>query len=799
MLQDLRYALRQLAKSPGFTVVAVLTLALGIGATTALFSVVNSVLLRPLGYPEPDRIVVVRTTQLPRTTDANASVPDYLDWQRETRSFAALAATYTAGINLTGTGDPQEVTQTRATANYFAVFGIQPALGRAFHPAEDVPGRNRVVILSHGFWQRVLGGRADVLGTTLTLGHEPHTVIGVMPPGFRPVGAGELWTPMAFTESERADSARGARGYSVIGRLAPGVSLDQARAELATQARQLELRHPDFNRGWGVSVTALHDYAVRSLRMLLWILLGAVACVQLVACANLANLLLARATGRAQEFSIRAALGASRARIVRQLLVESTLLATLGGALGLLVATWGLDGLLALLPSGMPSAGSTRIDGAVLVFALGITLLTGLVFGLAPAWQAVRPDLAAGLKGGLRGATDGGRKGRLRQTLVVLEVAVSLVLLFGAGLLMRTVVKLAAVDPGFNPQQAWRMRLTLPDGKYGKHEQRVAFARQLLANIETLPGVKAAGITHALPMAGNWAVDFQIQGRPSAPGVKPKASFYAVTPGYFPAIGLRLIRGRLFTAHDSETAPPVVVINETLARQFFPGEDPLGKRVYLMKGPQKYGEIVGIVADVKQSGLIQPTNAQAYEPFAQWSVGTIETIVRTDADAAALPRLLRAQVLAVDKDQPVAVIQPLEQVVSGTMERQRVALLLVTAFSTVAFAIAALGIYGVIAYAVARRTREFGIRLALGARPADVFRLVLGQGGRLVGAGLLVGLATALATARVLQSLLYATSPHDPLVLAAIAALFSAVALLACWLPARRATRINPMEALRAE
>jgi len=798
-MNDLRHALRSLARSPGFTAVAVLTLALGIGSTTAIFSVVNAVLLRPFAYPEPDRIAVVRGTHPPELADANASPPDYLDWQQAARSFSHLAATHTAAVSLTGLGEPQEILGTRATAGYFAVLGIQPALGRSFTADEDVPGGNRVVVLSDGFWKRCMGGRPDAVGSALRLGGETCTVIGVMPPGFRPPGDGELWIPMAFTDAERSDGYRGARGYSVIGRLVPGATVEAANAELAAVAGQLAQKHPDLNQGWGVRVIPLRDYAVGPARALLWLLLGAVTCVLLVACINLANLVLARTAGRSQEFGVRAAMGASGIRITRQLLAENLLLAAIGGILGLLAASWTVHGLAALLPSALSEAFIFSIDGSVMEFALGITFLTGLVLGCAPAWQHARLNPAENLRGGPRGGTENPREGRLRRMLVVLEVALSMVLLFCAGLLVRTTATLAAVDPGFEPQQVLRMRLALPDQRYGGHEQRVAFARQLLGRIGQLPGVRSAGITHSLPMTGGWTVDFTVQGRQPSSGMKPKTAFYAVTPEYLPAIGLRLVRGRFFTERDSEKAPPVAVINETFARQFFPGEDPLGRRIYLMKGPLKFSEIVGVVADVKQSGLGSPSTAQAYEPFAQWSFGTIEVLVRTTARAGALPAALRAQVLAVDPQQPVSSIVPLQEVVSSTFQRQRVAALLIGAFAVVALIVAALGVYGVISYSVARRTREFGVRLALGARSADVLRLVLGQGAGMVGIGLLAGALASLAAGRVLGSLLYGTSPHDPLVLASIAAVFAAVAFLACWLPARRATRVNPVDALRAE
>jgi putative ABC transport system permease protein len=801
MLNDLRYALRQLVKSPSFTAIAILTLALGIGACSAIFSVVNVVLLQPLDYPEANRIVAIRETQLPQFPEFSVSPPNYVDWEKQTKSYEHLAAYGGAQLNLTGEGEPQRLVGVKATAHYFDVYGVKPVLGRMLLPEEDAPGKNHVVVLSYPFWQRVFGGAGDVVGHEVQLNGEPYNVVGVAPLGFGLASKVDAWIPMAFKPDETANDARGGHYINVVGRLKPGVTVAQARAELEVIASQLGKQYPDSNKGWGILMMPLQDYSVRDVKPVLYTLLGAVGCVLLIACANLANLLLARATARHREISIRAALGASRARLVRQLLTESVVLSLFGGVAGLLLARWGLDALLALAPTSLPRITEIHLDSRVLLFSLVLSVVTGLVFGIAPAWLAARADVNEALKQGSRGSTEGGARGRLRSALVVLEVTFALMLLGGAGLLARSFMQLAHVDPGFNPANATLLRLALPQKKYELPEQQTAFVNALLDRVKALPGVQAAGVTHSMPLVGDYVLGFNIEGRPAiAPSDLPNTNYYAVTPDYFRAMGIRLIRGRTFTPQDDAKAPRVAIINETMARQHFANEDPIGKRINITtSGPDTWREIIGIVADIKQYGVDKVSSAQSYEPFAQIPFSSLNVVVRTNGSPAALLGALRPAVYAVDKDQPIGAIRPLEEIVADSIARQRFAMTLLTVFSLVALVIAAVGIYGVMAYSVVQRTGEFGIRMALGAQQRDVLRLVLMQGGKLIGLGLIIGLAATLAASRAMGSMLFKTSAQDPLTLGTITVLLGFVALVACLLPASRATKVNPIEALRAE
>ena len=798
-MQDIRFAIRQLSKSPGFALVAILTLGLGIGACTAIFSVVNGVLLRPLTYPEPERLVLLRESQPPQYPEFSVAPPNFLDWQKQTRSFTALAAYRNQTYNLTSDAEPKRLNGQRVTADYFSIYGVAPRLGRDFRPEEDSVAQGKVVILSHRLWQGQFGGTADVIGRTIQLNGDAYTILGVMPADFQPSSTTELWAPMAFKDDEKAGDNRGAHYINVVGRLKPGVSLAQAQSEMDVIAGQMAKQYPDTNKGWGIPVFQLTDYLVRDVKTVLWTLLGAVGCVLFIACANIANLLLARANGRMREISIRTALGAGRGRIVRQLLTESVVLSLVGGALGVLIAKWGLDALLVFAPANLPRAKEIGIDGGAMAFTLTLSIITGLVFGIVPAWLATGHNLNATLKEGTRGSTESGRRW-FRSGLVVAEVALSLLLLTGAGLLVRSFLKLSAVSPGFEPANGTAVALALPGRKYDTPEKQRQFADRLLASLRNLPGTTAVGLTHVLPMQGNYVLGFNIDGRPPiAQSDLPNTNYYAVTPGYFPAMGIRLIRGRLFTEQDNEKAPRVAIISETLARQQFPNEDPLGKRINITNGPDAWREIVGIVYDVKQYGVDRESTMQSYEPFAQVPFNNLTAVIRTSGDARALHNAIRAQVFAVDKDQPVSSIKPLESIVADSMAQQRFAMLLLTVFSAVALVIAAVGIYGVMAYSVSQRTSEIGIRMALGASPGSVLQLILRQGLGVIAAGLAVGLVSALFAGRLLESLLYQTTARDPLTLAAIAGLLALVALVACLIPARRATRVDPLVALRSE
>jgi putative ABC transport system permease protein len=800
MLNDFRYALRQLIKAPSFTFVAILTLALGIGACTAIFSVVNTVLLRPLDYPDPSRLVIIRETQLPKFPEFSVSPPNFIDWQKQAKSYEHLAAAAGASLNLTGEGEPQRLIGVKVTAHYFDVYGVKPILGRMLLPEEDAVGKNHVVVLSYGFWQRVFGGARDVVGRSVQLNGEPYQIAGVAPYGFGIANKVDVWTPMAFKPDETANDARGGHYISVYGRLKPGVTFQQAKAEMEVIAAQLAVQYPDQQKGWGIFMMPMQDYQVRDVKPVLYTLLGAVGCVLLIACANLANLLLARATARHREISIRAALGAGRGRLIRQLLTESIVLAICGGAAGVFLAWCGLNALLALAPTNLPRSGEIQLDFGILLFALGLSIVTGLLFGIAPAWLAARADVNEALKQGTRGSTEGGARGRLRGALVVIEVTLALVLLGGAGLLARSFMQLAHVDPGFIPENATMLRLSLPGKKYAQPEQQNAFANSLLERVKDLPGVQAVGITHSMPLVGDYVLGFNIEGRPPvAPENEPSTNYYSITPDYFRAMGIRLIRGRVFTSQDDAKAPRVAIINETMARQYFPNEDPIGKRINITIAPQAWREIVGIVADIKQYGVDQPTSAQSYEPFAQVPFSSLNVVIRTKGSPAAMLGALRPTVYAVDKDQPIGAIRPLEEIVADSISRQRFAMTLLTVFSTVALVIAAVGIYGVMAYNVVQRTGEFGIRMALGAQQRDVLRLVLTQGGKLIGMGLAIGLLATLGVSRAMGSMLFNTSAYDPLTLTSITLLLGAVALIACFFPANRATKVNPIEALRTE
>jgi predicted permease len=792
--RDFRQGLRSLAKSWSFSAVALLTLALGIGACTAIFSVVNSVLLRPLAYPESERLMVVHETKLPQVPEFSVAPANYIDWRTQATSFEQLAALNGTAFNLTGNGEPMRVPAERVTPNYLATFRARPLLGRDFTEEDTAPGNN-VVLLTHGFWTRQFGARREIVGGTLPLNGQVYTVIGVLPENFRPGNRAELYVPRAYN----ADSQnRGGKNLRVVGRLKDGVTVEQARKELTLIAANLARQYPDLNTGWSVKITPLLESAVGSASRTLFTLLGAVGFLLLIACANVANLLLARATVRSREIAVRTAVGASRGRIVRQLLTESLVLAACGGALGVAVAYWGVDALLAFAPTDLPRIEEIALDGRALGFTCGLALLTGIAFGLVPAFQASRVDLNQAFKDGGRGGSDGTRRQRLRSALVVAEVATALILLVGAGLLFRSFGRLRNVDPGFSPGHAITAAISLPNSKYGGGPQQAAFVGQAIEQLAAIPGVEAAGAAHVLPFSDNdFNLAFRIDGRPEPPpDTIQGALYYAVTPDYFKAMGIPLRRGRLFTDADVAGRARALLINEALAKRYFPNEDPIGQRITITGAS---AEIVGIMADVQHYSLDRAPQPQVYEPFAQQPFNFITFVVRPAGPMPALPDALRAAVYAVDRDQPVASVRPLTALLSASIARQRFATILFTAFSGVALLLAAIGIYGVMAYTVTQRTNEIGIRMALGAQQADVLRLVFTQGGRLIALGLVCGLGGALLLTRYISSLLFGVSPTDPLTFAAIGALLAAVAAVACLIPARRATKVDPVVALRAE
>lgn len=793
-LRDLALGARLLRKQPGFTAVAVLTLALGIGSCTAIFSVVNGILFRRLDYPESERIMVLRElTPPPSVREDVVSPRNFLDWRERARSFSHLAAWEDVGLNFTGGSEPEQLQGGRVAGDYFGVFGTRPVRGRLLTPADAQPGNERVAVLSFAFWQRAFGGAADVVGRTLRLNDESYAIVGVaaaMP------GRTDVWLPLAFDPEQTAEQNRGAHWLRAAGRLRAGVTPGQASTELKAIAAQIGAAAPSY-AGWSVLVMPLLDYNVKDGRTALLTLLGAVGCVLLIACANVSNLLLARATTRAREISIRTALGAGRSRLIAQMLTEGFLLAAGGGVLGVLLAQGGLRAAMAYAPSSGPAP---TLDLRVLSFAVAASGLSGLVFGLAPAWFAARTGVQEALKRGARGATESGSR-RLRSTLIIGEIALTVVLLALAGLLGRSFLGLARSDPGFVAENATVLRLTLPQKRYPQPAQQAAFAEALLTQIRGLPGVQAAGATHVMPMLSGQGNGFLIQGRP-APERMPVTSYFAVTPGYFSAMGVRLRRGRLLNDQDSAQAPHVAVINETLARQQFPGEDPLGQRINFEGGEsQDWREIVGVVADVAQNAVDRKASAQSYEPFAQQPRPYLNVVIRGAGPMAngAWGAQLRSAVRAVDQDQPVGSILAVGDVLSGGLARPRFTAIMLGTFSALALIIAAIGLYGVMAYNVAQRMSEFGIRVALGAQPIDLVRRVLLDGGKLVAVGWLLGVGAALAAARVVQSMLFQVSPHDPATLAGIGALLGLAAGIACFVPAWRATRVDPVVALRAE
>ena len=799
--QDLRYGARLLLKQPGFTLIAILTLALGIGANTAIFSVVNAVLLRPLPYKDPDRLMMIRDTKIPQFPEFSIAPGNFLDWQKQNTVFERLIAFRGASFNLIGTGDPERLHGMTVTDGFFATLGAQPQLGRDFLPEEDQPGHNNVVILSYGLWQNRFGGDANVLNQTITLDGQAYSVIGVMPASFRIEGRDpDLWTPMAFTPRDAQN--HGGHSLAAIGQLKPGVTIDQAQTEMSAIADRLAAQYPNSNTGWNVKIMPLLEYTVRSIKPALIMLLGAVAFVLLIACANVANLLLARAAGRQKEMAIRTALGAGRGRIIGQLLTESLLLALAGGAVGLVLAKWGMDALLTLTPEDLPRMSNVSLDGRALAFTLTITLLTGVIFGLVPAWQASKPDLNETLKDAGRGSTEGGRRQLIRNTLVVVEVAAALVLLVGAGLLIKSFWQLQKVDPGFNPDHALTVSVALPRSKYPKEPQQVAFFQQLLEHVGALPGVQAAGASNVLPLMDDFVLSFEVEDQPPLPpGASQSTNFYSVSADYFKAMGIRLLQGRLLSERDTATSPHVAVINETLAAKIFPNDNPIGKRITFGRQGNNtdWYEVVGVVGDVKHYGLDQPTPMQTYEPFTQQTCSSMALVVRTTGDPSSLSTAIRSEVLQLDKEQPISNIRVLNRIVSTSVAQQRFSMLLLGIFAAVAMVLAGIGIYGVLSYAVSQRTHEIGIRMALGAGRRDVLRLVVGQGLLLALVGVAAGLGAAYGLTRLMASLLFGVSATDPLTFLVIALLLVVIALLACYIPARRAMKVDPMIALRYE
>jgi putative ABC transport system permease protein len=806
MTNDIVYALRSLIKKPLFSIVAILTLALGIGANTAIFTVVNAVLLRPLPYPDDDRLMMLWTYNPRQGFDKDvATYPNFEDWRKGSQSFASISGYTGPSFTLTGLGDPVQVRGAVVTPEFFQTMGMAPALGRAFTGADGASSAGQVVVVSHAFWQNRLGGDRSVTGRTILLNGASYEVIGVMPASFAHPQDAEVWTPMTpsgvygqlFTQ-------RGAFWLTVVGRLKPGITRAAAQSEMDAIAARLEREYPQ-NSGLGVRLVPLHAEIVGDVRRPLIILLGAVSLVLLIACANVANLLLTRSSARQRELAIRSALGAGWSRLLRQMLTESIVLACIGATVGLLLAAWGIDVLQSLAPPGLPRLAGIRIDLAVLGYTAGAAILTGLVFGIVPAAHAASGSGGGQLKEGGRTGSDGLRGRRLRSGLAVAELAIALVLLIGAGLLLRSMIALNRVDPGFLTQNVLSLRIELPRLKYNDPDKTSAFYQQLLGRLASLPGVQSTGagtslLLSELPQSAGIA----IEGRPAVDASQQNipVPFDSVTPGFFSTLKIPLVRGRTLTDADSRDAQPVALVNEAFVRRFFANDDGLGKRFTFNDptNPQaRWSTIVGVVKDTRRGGFSRPPWAEVYFPHAQSPDRRMLVFVRASSDPASLARAAQAEVWAVDRDQPIASIRTVEELIARSQANRRFVTVLLGVFACVALVLAAIGVYGVLAYATAQRTQEIGIRMALGADRGTVLRMVLRGGLQLAAAGLILGTAAALALSGVLSGLLYGVSAKDPLTFVLVPACLGLVALLASWVPARRAVRVEPVAALRGE
>jgi putative ABC transport system permease protein len=808
LIQDLRYALRMLGKNPGFTAVAVLTLALGIGANTAIFSVLDAVLLRPLPYTNPGQLIKVwtRFTGIGLPNDQNwVSPPEFRDFQQLNKSFEGIAAISAGTFNLGVKGSPQRVVGASVSPSLFTVLGVQARLGRTFLPEEAQPGHDHEVVLSDGLWKRAFGGRPDVIGSTVRIDAVPMTVVGVMPAGFDYPQESEIWGPLAFSPDDLSPNSRGGHGLEVLGRMRPGLSFAQVKEDMDRVGKTMIEQNPSYpyaKYGFGIILVPLLEETVGDVKASLWVLMGAVGLVLLIACANVANLLLVRAAGRQRETAVRVALGAGPGRLARQLLTESGALALLGGLAGLAFAPWVLHGLIALSADSLPRVVGTRIDGWALAFTLAVSLATGILFGLAPALQVRHAGAYEVLKTGR--TTQGGPSNRLRRALVMGEAALSLILLAGAGLLLRSFVNILKVDPGFRPEGVLTLRVSLPDAKYSKPEQIRAFYRDLLGRIQALPGVQEAGAITLLPLgglsgSGTTTIDTQSV---RLDDTTPEADLRGVTPDYFKAMGISLVRGRYFEESDSETSQPVAIIDETLAQTYWPNEDPVGKRLH-QGGRQStrapWMTVVGVVKHVRNRTLEARSRVEVYWPQAQRPSGSMAVVVRYFGNPLSLAPTIQKEVSAIDPDLPVYRVRTMSEVMGESVARRRLALILLAVFSGLALLLASVGIYGVTSYSVTQRQQEIGLRMALGAGRTQVLGMVIGQGMWTTLMGLAIGLVAALGLTRLMSSLLFDVRPADPIALAGSAMLLSTVALLANYIPARRASKVDPMVALRYE
>jgi putative ABC transport system permease protein len=802
--QDIRYGMRSLLKKPGFTLTAVIALALGIGANTAIFSVINGVLLRSLSYANPDRIVMLWEqsviSEIARLQNV-VSPANFLDWQKQSTSFEQMAAVADQRVNLTGGGGgPEEIKAQFVSQPFFAALGVQPLVGRSFLPEEDTVGNDLVIILSHELWKTRFGSDPAIIGKQATISGRQRTIVGVMPPGFHFLdNQVKAWMPLALNPAINYRETTG-RYLRVVARLKHAVTMQQAQGELAGIAKQLEQALPKYNTGWTVNVVPVHEQVVGEIRPILVVLFAAVAFVLLIACANVANLLLSRAASRQKELALRAALGAGRMRLVRQMLTESVLLALMGGVLGVLLAFWGIQFLVGFGPDNIPRLSEVTLDLRVLGFTFGISLLTGVLFGLIPALQASRPDLNDALKEGSRGST-GGRGRTFRNVFVVAEVALALVLLIGAGLMIRSFMRLQSVETGFNPENVLTMRLQLPRKKYADPHQIVDFFKQAQDRVAALPGVQAVGAISYLPLTGGLASRdaFKIVGQPAPKaGQEPGVEVRVITPTYFQAMGIPLLKGRLLNERDVKESR-VLLINETMAKRYFAGVDPVGKQMEVFWDGSGPDEIVGVVGDIREGALNKEPEPAIYWSHPREPYSGMALIVRTSGDASRFGTAVQKEIRALDPDQPVADVRTMQQVISKSIARPRFNTLLLTIFAGVALLLASVGLYGVMNYSATQRTHEVGIRMALGATRADIMRLVVGNGMMLTLAGIVIGVLASWALTRVMTNLLFGITATDLPTFAAVSAVLATVALVANYIPARRATRVNPVIALRYE
>jgi len=802
-MSDIRYAFRNLLRRPGFTIIAVVTLALGIGANTAIFSAIYALLLKPLPWPELDRVVAIWDKSPSRGYEHNeVTMANYLDWQAQNQSFEQLALYNWWNVNLSGGDIPERVQGFTVTANYLDTLGVKPIMGRNFSPEENQPGKNKVAIISYNLWQRHFGGDPNILNKTITTNGLAITIVGVLPEHFNYPKGGEIYAPLELTQ--RVVQNRRLHTYYVVGRLKPGVSIKSAQSDIDNITARLEQQYPDNNKGWGASVIPIVADTVRAYDTVLWVVMAAVAFVLLIACANVANLMLARASGRQREIALRTALGASRWRIIRQLLTESVIVALIGGVVGVLVALWGLDALRAANPGDAakfaPGWYQLGLNFTVLAFTVGLSLLCGIVFGLAPALQVSKPNLNDSLKEGSRQTS--GRGHGLRSSLVVFEIAVSLVLLVGAGLAARTFLALLKTDPGFNPENLLTMNLVLPSAKYTDEPKREAFYTELIQRVKSTPGVESAAAVNFLPLGGSNASDaYLVEGVPEPPPDQENLARYRVcTPDYFQTMGIRVVQGRNFTEYDKAKAPLVVIVNEALARKHWPDGDAVGKRIKSYGPPDKapWYEIVGVVQDVKHE-LNIPVTPEFYFPYAQDVWSSMVVVARTKVDPASLAGALRQQVWAIDKDQAVFDVHTMQEVRAISVGMYSSGSIMLGIFAGVALLLASIGIYGVMAFAVTQRTQEIGIRMALGAGRRDVLKLIFKHGMKLALFGIAIGLLGSWGLTRFMKGLLFGVAPTDVLTFSLVSLSLLITAFLACYLPARRATKVDPLVALRYE